>query len=362
MYNAAMARVSVQLGARSYDIVIGRGLTDELVAFTRSSSPASAVVVTDATVGAIHGDAVSLALGARRVTIPAGEQSKSLSELQRVYDELLAPGDLDRTSLIVALGGGVVGDLAGFAAATLFRGVRWLQVPTTFMAMVDSAIGGKTAINHAGKNRIGAVHQPAAVFCDIDYLVTLPEREYVSALAEVVKTAALSGRPMLDSLTSRADAILRRDAAAIAETIEACARFKARLVGQDELDASGHRAILNFGHSLAHALEHLYPGRWLHGEAVAMGLCGALRLSVERAELAPADAQSIIALLLRFGLRVDVPADLDADAAARAIMGDKKRVREAIRMIVLREPGRADALSCRVNGDLLRTLMGPRDE
>ncbi len=277
-----VTRVPVSLGERSYDVVIGERLLTELRAFAEAARPTSIFLVTDSNVGPHHAEAVQNAVVANHVlTVPAGENSKSLAQLEALYDQVFATRQLDRHSLIIALGGGVVGDLAGYLAATLLRGLRYVQVPTSLLAMVDSSVGGKTAINHAsGKNLIGAFHQPAAVFCDLHFLQTLPEREYLSALAEVVKTAAISGEELLAAVEHGVAALLAREPEKLQRLVEACIRFKAEVVMDDERETAGLRATLNFGHTLAHAIEaHLGYGKLTHGEAVVLGMAYALELS-----------------------------------------------------------------------------------
>jgi 3-dehydroquinate synthase len=346
------ARVHVSLGPRSYDVLIGENLADQVRAFVAGAG--AAYLVSDSNVGPLYADAFS---AAHTLSVSAGESSKSAAELQRLYDAVFATGDLDRRAVIIALGGGVVGDLAGYLAATLLRGIRYVQVPTSLLAMVDSSVGGKTAINHAaGKNLIGAFHQPAAVFCDVALLATLPEREYVSALAEVVKTAMVGDAALLDRIETGAAALLARDPETLAEVIHACISFKARIVAADELETSGQRAILNFGHTLGHALEAIYPGRYLHGEAVAIGICAALKLSEARSGLDAAVTARVIALLGRFGLPVQPPQDLDWAAALAYMAADKKRQGSVVAFVVTPEVGRAETLPCKLDDSLVRDL------
>jgi 3-dehydroquinate synthase len=340
-------RVPVSLGDRSYDIMIGERLLDQMMHFAEGLKPSSIFIITDSNVGPLHAEAVRNAVVANYIlTVPAGEGSKSVRTLERLFDQVFKTGRLDRQSLIVALGGGVVGDLAGFAAATLLRGVRCMQVPTSLLAMIDSSVGGKTAINHkTGKNLIGAFHQPAAVFCDLHFLNTLPDREYVSALAEAVKTAAIGDANLLAYLENNATALLQRD------------RFKAGVVSDDELEA-GRRATLNFGHTLAHVIETVYPGRYLHGEAVAIGMRAALGLSVERAKLNAESAARVLALLQRLGLPTDVPGDLQPARMLEVMASDKKRAGESVRFVVLGDIGQAGALPCRLDARLAGVLLG----
>jgi 3-dehydroquinate synthase len=352
-------RLSVKLGARSYDVMIGRALLPALAEHVASLDATAVVVITDDNVGHAYGDAVCNAVGARRVTVPAGEDSKSLEVLDRVYAELLGPRDLDRRVVIVALGGGMIGDLAGFAAATLFRGVRWIAVPTSLLAMLDASVGGKTAINRpTGRNLVGAFHQPSAVFCDLDMLATLPQREYVSALGEAVKIAVVGDAELLVRIESHAGAIVQRDLSVLADVVKACVRFKADVVSEDETETSGRRAVLNFGHTLAHALEHLHPGRWLHGEAVAIGICAALRVSVAKAGLAPADAERVTAVLKAAELPVTVPPDVDEGAVIEALLADKKRDGETVRFVLATRIGAAATHALNPDPALVKLLLG----
>lgn len=351
--------VPVSLGDRSYDVVIGERLLDELVRFAEGLKPTSIYLVTDSNVGPRHAEAVRNAVVANYVfTVPAGENSKRMEVLQDLFNQVFGTRKLDRQSLVVALGGGVVGDLAGFFAATLMRGVRYVQVPTSLLAMVDSSVGGKTAINHqSGKNLIGAFHQPVAVFCDLHFLDTLPEREYVSALAEVVKTAAIGDAELLGYLESNVEALLQRDTDVVQQVLESCIRFKAKVVAEDEIE-TGARATLNFGHTLAHVIETEFPEQFLHGEAVSMGMRAALRLSVERAKLDVEHAARIMTLLQRLGLPVEVPDDLNLSRVLEVMASDKKRDGDAVRFVVLSEIGQAGALPCKLDDLLAATLLG----
>lgn len=351
--------VPLSLGANSYEVVIGEGLLHALVSHVGALRPSRVVVVSDSNVAPLHAKPLCDALQARLVVVPAGEGSKSLHGVAGLYDPLLQPRDLDRNALVVALGGGVVGDLAGFAAATVLRGIRCVQVPTTLLAMVDSSVGGKTAINHAtGKNLIGAFHQPSGVFCDMGYLATLPQREYVSGLAEVIKTAAIGDSGLMELLESEVMSLLQSQPAAVARVVAACVRFKADVVAADERETTGRRAILNFGHTVGHALETLMPERWLHGEAVAIGMMSAVRLSQSRVGLPEESAHRIERLLRAFGLPESVPPEVEPDALGRTIQGDKKRDGEHVNFVVLGELGQPQLLPCAVDRALLRILMG----
>ncbi|MCC6464625.1 MAG: 3-dehydroquinate synthase [Planctomycetes bacterium] len=357
-------RVNVALGTRSYHVAIGCRLLPALHDFVAGRGPSSAVLVSDSHVAPLHAAAVEHSLAGtcpvHRLTVPAGERSKSLSQLGELYDTVLGKGLADRSSIVLALGGGVVGDLAGFLAATLLRGLSYIQLPTSLLAMVDSSVGGKTAINHAaGKNLIGAFHQPAAVFCDTAFLGTLPKREYVSGLAEVVKTAVIGDAALLAWLEGNVDAVLSGDAAALEHLLQACVRFKAGVVERDEHETGGLRAMLNFGHTFGHVLEAAWPGRLLHGEAVAMGMVAALGLSVRHAGLAPECARRVVALLGRFGLPTALPGSpvLDEATVLAYLRGDKKRAADSVSFVLLGAPGETRLQALKLETALARELL-----
>lgn len=357
------SRVSVALGSRTYDVAIGHGALGQLRQVLLQLEPSSLVMVSDANVGPLHGSAVRAAVQGvaelHEIVVPAGEGSKSQGQLARLYDAILGNRIADRRTVVLALGGGVVGDLAGYFAATLMRGVPYVQLPTSLLAMVDSSVGGKVAINHAaGKNLIGAFHQPAAVICELDVLRTLPEREYVSALAEVVKTAALGDMLLFSWLEASVQPVLARDHGALARLIEACVRFKAGVVAQDEKETTGRRAVLNLGHTLAHVLETAFPDRFLHGEAVAIGLVAATRVSVSRAALDVAFAQRLTALLVRYGLPVAPPAELSAARTLELMASDKKRQGATLNFVVLAAPGQPELLAIKADAGFAGLLLG----
>jgi 3-dehydroquinate synthase len=342
--------IRVDLGARSYPIRIGAGLLDDLGPSVRTAlaggPPTSiAAVVTDSRVAAIYLERVAASLRRADFTvveiqIPEGETHKNLAWLALTYDRLIE-GRVERGSPIVALGGGVVGDLAGFAAATYLRGVPLIQVPTTLLAQVDAAIGGKTAVNHAaGKNLIGAFHQPRLVAIDVETLRTLPRREFVAGLAEVVKYGAILDAVLFDTLESQASQILALERGRLIDIIATCCRLKAMIVEKDETEGD-LRAILNFGHTVGHAIETLTDYKqFLHGEAVAIGMVAAARLS-RRRRLLGADVERRIATLLeRLGLPTRLPSDLSADAIALAVEADKKAAGGKIRYVCLEAIGR----------------------
>ncbi|CAK8740081.1 3-dehydroquinate synthase [Sodalis praecaptivus] len=259
-----------------------------------------------------------------RVVLPDGEQHKSLTVLYRVFTALLAkPHGRDTT--IIALGGGVIGDLAGFAAASYQRGVRFIQVPTTLLSQVDSSVGGKTAVNHPlGKNMIGAFYQPASVVIDLDCLNTLPRRELSSGLAEVIKYGIILDAAFFAWLEDNLDALLALEPRALAYCIRRCCELKADVVAADERE-QGQRALLNLGHTYGHAIEtHMGYGNWLHGEAVAAGMMMAVRTARRLGQFSDAEAERVSALLLRAGLPVSGPAEMAAEDYLPHMMRDKK--------------------------------------
>lgn len=353
-----MQTLRVALGDRSYPIHIGAGLLGEPALFAPVARGRRVAVVTNTVVGPLYLDAVMGALeeaGATapvRVLIEDGEAAKSWATLDRVIDALLA-ARLGRDALVVALGGGVVGDLAGFAAAVYQRGVPFLQVPTTLLAQVDSSVGGKTAINHArGKNMVGAFHQPLAVIADVGTLSTLPDRELRAGVAEVIKHGLILDREFLEWLERHLDALLARDPVALGHAVRRSCELKAQVVAADERE-SGLRAILNFGHTFGHAIEAgVGYGEWLHGEAVATGMVMAAELSVLAGTLARVDAERIRALIARAGLPVRGPA-LSADRYLELMEVDKKAAGGRMRFILLEGLGKA-ALHADLDSRLVR--------
>jgi 3-dehydroquinate synthase len=313
----------------SHDIRIGRSLGARLsVDLRRRAFAARYVVVADRRLAPRHGRRLLASLRRRGLhadllAVPGGEASKTRAVRDRLEDALLRLG-ADRGTALIALGGGVIGDLTGFVAATFHRGIPHVQVPTTLLGMVDASIGGKTAINHPqGKNLIGAYHPPAAVYIDLDYLTTLPARAFRSGLAEVVKCGVIADRPLFLSLERHADRVLRRDLDFLVGVVEASVRLKVRVVSGDPRE-TGRRLVLNFGHTIGHALETLSLYRLTHGEAVSIGMVAEADLAA-RAGLAPASlAPRLRALLRRFGLPVDPPRGLDASALLRVARRDKK--------------------------------------
>ena len=338
------ARLDVDLGDRSYPILIGRGLIRDGSTIAGGLRGREALVVTNETLAPLWLEAVLAGLGGARtdhLVLPDGERHKNLATLERIFDALLDRRHSRRTTL-VALGGGVVGDLTGFAAACYQRGVDFVQVPTTLLAQVDSSVGGKTAVNHPrGKNMIGAFHQPRRVIIDTDVLATLPDREYAAGLAEVIKYGCIRDAAFLAWLEGSLDALRARQPDALIHAIRRSCELKAEIVAEDEREA-GLRAILNFGHTFGHAIEtHTRYETWLHGEAVGAGMVLAAELSVRRGSLAPGEARRIRDLVARAGLPVRPPADL-APARFVELMGvDKKVVDGRLRLITLAGAGHA---------------------
>ncbi|MBN8557084.1 MAG: 3-dehydroquinate synthase [Proteobacteria bacterium] len=342
-------QVRIDLGERSYPILIGAGLLDDADAFQAVPAGSDAFIVTNATVGPLYAERLARALAGRHrqvrlIALPDGEQHKGWESLNAIFDTLLGHG-ADRKTVLYALGGGVVGDMTGFAAACYMRGVPFVQVPTTLLAQVDSSVGGKTAINHPlGKNMIGAFHQPLAVVCDLRVLATLPARELSAGLAEVIKYGPIHDMAFFDWIESNIDALRACEPAALAHAVERSCQIKADVVGQDERE-SGLRAILNFGHTFGHAIEAgLGYGAWLHGEAVGAGMVMAAELSRELGGVDAAFVQRLTALIRRAGLPVR-GAVLDAqDNAGRYLQlmrVDKKAERGEIRFVLIDGPGRA---------------------
>ena len=330
---------------RRYPIQIGRGLIADLSIWQPLVEGRGVILVTDDQVGPLYGEAVKAALtGAGQLTevvLPAGESHKDMTSIQQILDAALADRH-ERGSLFVALGGGVVGDMTGFAAACFLRGADFVQVPTTLLAQVDSSVGGKTGVNHAmGKNLIGTFHQPQQVVIDLATLATLPAREYAAGLAEIIKYGLIRDAVFFAWLIDNVEALKSRDAAALAFAIERSCAIKAAVVAADEREG-GVRAHLNFGHTFGHATERIQGyGDWLHGEAVAAGMVLASRLSVHRGALDSQVVDQLKAFNQAVGLPVSPPADITAQAMLEAMGSDKKVSGGKVRYIVLAHLGEA---------------------
>lgn len=335
-----MTQVRIALDSRAYDIRIASGLLQSPDTFASVAAPkATALIVTNTTVAPLYADRLAASLAPHfarvlRCVLPDGEVYKDWATLNRIFDVLLEH-QCDRKTTLFALGGGVIGDMTGFAAASFMRGVPFVQVPTTLLAQVDSSVGGKTAINHPlGKNMIGAFYQPRLVVADLDTLSTLPQRELSAGLAEVIKHAAIADVDFLSWLEHRMDALIAREPQALAEAVARCCRIKAEVVAQDETEA-GLRATLNFGHTFGHAIEAgMGYGHWLHGEGVGAGMVLAADLSVRLGLLEPGDAERLGRLIARAGLPVKAP-DLGAERWAELMQVDKKAEGGSVRFILL---------------------------
>ncbi len=339
-----MKTLAVELGERSYPIFIGSGLLARGELLTRHMVGTRVAIVTNETVAPLYLAKVRAHLGRHHpveVILPDGEQHKSLTVLNRIFDALLE-NRCDRQTTIIALGGGVVGDMAGFAAATYQRGVPFIQVPTTLLAQVDSSVGGKTGVNHAlGKNMIGAFYQPRAVIIDTDTLTTLPDRELSAGLAEVIKVGLIRDPVFFAWLEQHIDRLLKRDPNVLAEAIERSCRNKAEIVAADEREA-GARATLNLGHTFGHAIETgVGYGAWLHGEAVAAGMAMAADLSYRLGWLKETDLARIRALLERARLPVQAPPALSAARLRELMSVDKKVQAGKLRLVLLKKLGEA---------------------
>jgi 3-dehydroquinate synthase len=337
--------VPIDLGDRSYDILIGEGLLDEPSTYAGLPKSSTALIVTNTTVGPLYAERLQKALAGHHkkvliTELPDGEQYKDWPALNQIFTELLEQA-ADRKTVLYALGGGVVGDMTGFAAACYMRGVPFVQVPTTLLAQVDSSVGGKTAINHpAGKNMIGAFYQPQRVVCDLATLDTLPQNELLAGLAEVIKYGPIADAEFLAWLEANMDALLQRDRAALRHAIRRSCEIKAWVVGQDEKE-SGLRAILNYGHTFGHAIEAgMGYGAWLHGEAVGCGMVMAADLSARLGLIDEATSRRIRALIERTGLPVRGPA-LGADRYIELMQVDKKAEAGEIRFVVIGPLGQA---------------------
>ncbi|MDP3652517.1 MAG: 3-dehydroquinate synthase [Rhodoferax sp.] len=346
---STLCTVSIALGERSYPITIGTGLLGQSATFAALPSAATAVIVSNTTVAPLYARQLQHALASKYksvhlVTLPDGEEYKTWQTLNQIFDALLQ-NNSDRKTVLFALGGGVVGDMTGFAAASYMRGVPFVQVPTTLLAQVDSSVGGKTGINHPmGKNMIGAFYQPLQVVCDLDTLKTLPGRELSAGLAEVIKYGPIADLEFLDWIEVNMDRLLARDVQALAHAVQRSCEIKAWVVGQDEREA-GLRAILNFGHTFGHAIEAgLGYGAWLHGEAVGCGMVMAAHLSQRLGLIDMAFVQRLTAMIDKAGLPVVGPQLHTQDNAGRylELMGvDKKAEGGEIRFVLIDGPARA---------------------
>jgi 3-dehydroquinate synthase len=334
-------RTIVSLSRNPYQIIVGEGILERTGEFLGEVlPPAKCAVITDTNIAPLYGDAVVASLREAGfhptvVTIPAGEMSKSLETTEKVCARMISAG-LDRGAFVAALGGGVVGDLAGFVASVYYRGIPHVQIPTTVVAQVDSAIGGKTGVNaREGKNLIGSFHQPALVIADTETLSTLPKRVFNEGMAEIIKHAVIRDAAMIvdlrETVTSDLSALIARNQ-----------EIKSAIVVEDEFEKLGVRALLNFGHTIGHAIENAAGyGGYLHGEAVSLGMVAALRLSVDKAGLSPKEEEAVLEALRAFDLPIHLPEEIRAEALMGSLIKDKKFEAGAIRFVLTRKLGSA---------------------
>ena len=353
-----MQTVSIDLGHRSYPIHIGSGLIDQRGLLSQHVRD-RAMVVTNSTIAPLYLDQTLAALGntsSSSVILPDGESFKNLDELNRIFSALLSE-NFDRSCTLIALGGGVVGDMTGYAASSYQRGVDFIQLPTTLLAQVDSSVGGKTGVNHAlGKNMIGAFHQPVAVIADMDTLATLDDRELRAGLAEVIKYGFIIDADFFSWLEDNMDALLARDVVATATAVRRSCEIKARVVEADERE-HGQRALLNLGHTFGHAIEAAMGyGGWLHGEAVGAGIAMALDTS-KRLDLIDEHTQERgLRLIERCGLPTAPPATMTADTFLQYMARDKKVSSGNLRLILLNGIGHSQ-MSADFNHDALHATL-----
>jgi 3-dehydroquinate synthase len=342
---ASMKKVKVELGSNSYEIRIGNELLTRTGLWLKEKGfSGKAAIITDATVKGLHGEALSRGLtnagfNVTTLEVPAGEEYKSLATAGRLYQEL-TDSYAERTTLILALGGGVIGDLAGFVAATYMRGVPLIQVPTTLLAQVDSSIGGKVAVDYGHlKNTIGVFYQPKMVIADIDTLKTLPEAELSNGLAEVIKSAIIRNRKFFNFLDKNLERARSLDTAVLEEIVLETARIKAEIVARDEKE-SGLRGILNYGHTIGHALETVSNFQLKHGQAVAIGMLAAARISSRMGILDKSDEIRLTNMITKAGLPTKIP-NLNTEDIISAMKHDKKVLQDKTRFVLLKSIGNA---------------------
>jgi len=355
-----MKTLTVDLDQRSYPIYIGSDLIDRPKLFEACSKASSIYIVTNTTVAPLYAERLSKTLATfgksvRTITLPDGESFKDWKNLQTIFDELLKHG-ADRQAVLVALGGGVIGDMTGFAAASFMRGIRFIQVPTTLLSQVDSSVGGKTGINHPlGKNMIGAFHQPVAVVADLNTLKTLPPRELSAGLAEVIKHGAIADASFLDWIEANTNALLACDIEAMSHAVLRSCEIKSAVVSADEREG-GVRATLNFGHTFGHAIEAgMGYGEWLHGEAVACGMVMGAKLSCLLQKITQADVDRLTRIIHAMHLPITAP-KFGAERYIELMQVDKKAEGGQIRYVLLEQIGKA-YISTAPHEAVLETLL-----
>lgn len=360
-----METVTVELGERSYPIYIGAGLIKRPELVAPHLARGKVVIITNEVVAPLYLKAVEKLFGdsfAEAIVLPDGEQHKHLATVSTIYDRLMS-GKYDRKTTLVALGGGVIGDITGFVAATYQRGIPFIQIPTTLLAQVDSSVGGKTGVNHPqGKNMIGAFYQPACVLIDTDVLATLPEREVKAGLAEVLKYGLIVDADYFDWLEENCQEITTLSPEQITRAIRICCQTKADVVARDEREG-GVRALLNLGHTFGHAIETATGyGTWLHGETVAMGMVMAADLSRRLGWIDDESAQRVrLVLEEKYGMPVIPPADISEERYLDLMASDKKAEQGAIRFILLRGIGDA-VIEGGIDETLLRQTLSAGDQ
>lgn len=339
-----MKTLNLDLGEKSYPIYIGQGLLDQAQLLTRHISGKQVMIVTNTTVAPLYLETVKALLASfsvAEVVLPDGEQYKTLDTVNLIFDALLE-NRFDRSCTLIALGGGVVGDMTGYASASYQRGVNFIQIPTTLLSQVDSSVGGKTGVNHAlGKNMIGAFHQPKCVVIDVDTLDTLDDRQYSAGMAEVIKYGLLGNADFLDYLQNNMVNLMARDKALIIQSVYQSCFDKAEIVAQDELE-SGKRALLNLGHTFGHAIENtLGYGVFLHGEAISVGMLMAAELSHRLGDLTTQEVLQVKDLLEKSNLPISVNGKISALEFLSAMRVDKKVIDGRIRLILMKKLGQS---------------------
>ena len=355
-----MKTLEVDLGSRSYPIHIGTDLIDQAELFSACEKASSLYIVTNTTVAPLYAQRLTQTLeklgkSVRTIVLPDGESYKDWKNLQLIFDELLKHG-AERQTMLLALGGGVIGDMTGFAAASFMRGIRFIQVPTTLLAQVDSSVGGKTGINHPlGKNMIGAFHQPVAVIADLNTLKTLPPRELSAGLAEVVKHGAIADAQFLDWIEANAKELLACDTKAMAHAVLRSCEIKSAVVSADEREG-GIRATLNFGHTFGHAIEAgMGYGEWLHGEAVGCGMVMGVNLSCRLKHISQIEVDRLTQIIQSMNLPTEPP-KFGAERYMDLMQVDKKTEGGQIRYVVLEKIGKAQVKSV-PDAQVIETLI-----
>ncbi len=354
-----MTTLNVDLGERSYPIYIDGGIVNNAELYQRHIKGKKVLIVTDDNVADIYLPRLLAALSGfecQHVSLPAGEAHKNLATVNKIYDVLMQ-NNFDRNCTIIALGGGVVGDITGFAAASYQRGVSFVQVPTTLLSQVDSSVGGKTGVNHPmGKNMIGAFHQPACVIADMDFLDSLPKRELTAGMAEVIKYGLIDDLEFFEWLEQHVPDLLNLNKAALAKAVERSCANKSRIVAADEREA-GKRALLNLGHTFGHAIENAMGyGNWLHGEAISAGMCLAAKYSCDLGLMPAADVARTENILSLAGLPITPPKEMTEDKCLELMSRDKKMRDKTLTLVLMHGIGQSFLCNDFDQKQLLKTL------